>query len=94
MLMHLQKAPNGKDFVYLGYPMHLTPTEFCILDYIAEHRGASADALLTHCYKGKVPKQSNVSVRISAINQKAYTIGGRRLVHLVYGHGYRICDDI
>ena len=93
---HLQKAPGGNDFIYLGYPMHLTPTEFRILDYIAERRGGAVDAetLLEHCYQGKIPDVSNVSVRISAINQKARTIGGRRLLYLVNGRGYKICDDI
>lgn len=76
--------------------MHLTPTEFRILNYIAERQGGAVDAetLLEHCYQGKIPDASNVSVRISAINQKARTIGGRRLLYLVNGRGYKICDDI
>ena len=44
MLRLLFKAPSGKDYIYLGYPMHLTPTEFRILDYIAERQGGAADA--------------------------------------------------
>lgn len=89
-------APNGKDYIYLGYPMHLTPTEFRILHYIAQREGgaADADALLAHCYAGKEPDASNVSVRISAINQKAHKIGGRRLLQHVQGRGYKFCDDI
>lgn len=92
----LFKAPSGKDYIYLGYPMHLTPTEFRILDYIAERQGgaADADALVAHCYSGKSADAANVSVRVSAINQKARTIGGRRLLHLAQGRGYKICDDI
>ena len=90
----LYRAHDGKDFVYLGYRMHLTPTEFRILAYVTEHGTANADVLLAHCYEGSVPDVSNVSVRISAINQKARTIGGRRLLHLVHGRGYRLCDDI
>lgn len=92
----LYKAQSGKDYLYLGYPMHLTPIEFRILDYVVERQGGAVDAqaLLEHCYRGKIPDASNVSVRISAINQKARTIGGRKLLHLVSGRGYKICDDI
>lgn len=92
----LCKASNGKDYIYLGYPMHLTPTEFHILDDIVERQGGASDAetLLKHCYQGRIPDVSNVSVRVSAINQKARTIGGRKLLHLVKGRGYKICDDI
>ena len=91
---HLYPTEDGKDFVYLGYLMHLTPTEARILGYIAQHGTADADALIAHCYAGREPRASNVSVRISAINQKARAIGGRRLLHLVQGRGYRFCDDI
>lgn len=91
---HLYPTQDGKDFIYLGYPMHLTPTEVRILGYIAQHGTADASALLAHCYAGREPSASNVSVRISAINQKARSIGGRKLLHLVAGRGYRLCDDI
>ncbi|MBR2446363.1 MAG: helix-turn-helix domain-containing protein [Clostridia bacterium] len=96
MLRLLFRAPSGKDYIYLGYPMHLTPTEFRILDYIAERQGGAADAdeLAAHCYPGKSADAANVSVRVSTINQKAHTIGGRKLLHLVKGRGYKICDDI
>ena len=93
-MQSLYLAKDGKDFIYLGYPMNLTPTELRILTYVTEHGSADADALLAHCYAGRVPDVSNVSVRISAINQKARAIGGRRLLHVVQGRGYRMCDDI
>jgi len=93
---HLYQAENGKDFILLGYPMHLTPTEFRILSYFSQREGTTvdADALLAHCYHGKQPDVSNVSVRISLINQKAARIGGRRLIRFVRGRGYKFCDDI
>ncbi|MBQ7380335.1 MAG: helix-turn-helix domain-containing protein [Clostridia bacterium] len=93
-MQRLYPTSDGKDFIYLGYPLRLTPTEVRILGYITEHGTADVDALLAHCYAGREPNASNVSVRISSINQKARTIGGRRLLHLVQGRGYRLCDDI
>ncbi len=95
-VQQIYPSSNGRDFIYLGYPMHLTPTEFRILSYIVERQGGAADAkaLLASCYAGKVPDASNVAIRISAINQKARAIGGRRLICFVTGRGYKICDDI
>ena len=93
---HLVIAPDGKDILYLGYPMHLTPTEFRILSYLMQREGGTsdADAILAHCYQSKQPDASNVSVRISLINQKASLIGGRKLILFVRGRGYKFCDDI
>lgn len=93
---NLYVAPNGKDFLYLGYPMHLTPTEFRILHYVVQREGMASDAqsIAEHCYGMREGNAANVSVRISAINQKAWAIGGRKLLRCVQGRGYKFCDDI
>lgn len=87
---------DGKDFVFLGYPMHLTPTENRVLHYLWEMQGSAVKAreLCTRCYGAGGADATNVSVRINGINQKAIRIGGRRLLHHQRGRGYTFCDDV
>lgn len=84
-----------KDFWFLGYRMHLTPTEFRVLQYVLQMEGSAVRAreICSHCYRSGADA-ANVSVRISAINQKAQRIGGRKLLHHARGRGYLFCDDI
>lgn len=84
-----------KDFLFLGYRMQLTPTEFRILQYILQMEGSAVRAreICSHCYEGGADA-ANVSVRVSSINQKAQRIGGRKLLHHARGRGYVFCDDI
>lgn len=79
----LQPDRKGKDYLYLGYPLHLTPKEFDILHALCEQ--GSYDAGET---------AASASVHVCAINKKAQAIGGRRLVCTVRGRGYQFCDDI
>ena len=62
----------------LGYPLRLTPTENKLLTLITERGEASAELLCTLLSEG-VSRQ-NVAVHISAINRKAQSISGRKLV--------------
>ena len=78
---------DGKDFLYLGYPLRLTPTELRIVSALTEHR--SCDALTLDA-----GSEATVSVHVCAINKKAQAIGGRRLICKVKGGSYRFCDDI
>ncbi len=78
---------DGKDFLYLGYPLHLTPTELRIVCALTEHRSCDVPAL-------DAGSAATVSVHVCAINKKAQTIGGRRLICKVKGGSYRLCDDI
>ena len=91
LLLDLQQ----KDYLYLGYPMHLTPTELRIMQRMVEGEGSivRAEALLAHCFDGNATA-ANLSVRICAINQKAQAIGGRRLICAHRGRGYGFCDDV
>lgn len=73
----------GEDYLYLGYPMHLTPTEFDIVHALKEKGTYDAGE-----------SAASASVHVCAINKKAQCIGGRRLIHTVRGRGYRLCDDI
>ncbi len=79
----LQQDSKGKDFLYLGYPLHLTPKELHIVQALVEF--GSFDA---------AEHAASVSVHVCAINKKAQIIGGRRLIRTVRGRGYRLCDDI
>ena len=68
-----------KDGIYLlGYPLRLTPTETKLLTFITERGEASAQLLCSLLNEG-VSRQ-NVAVHISAINRKAQSISGRKLV--------------
>ncbi len=78
---------QGTDFRYLGYRMHLTPTELRILRALTEHAICRADAL-------DAGDAASVSVHVCSINKKAQTIGGRRLICARRGRGYALCDDI
>lgn len=84
-----------KDFWFLGYRMHLTPTEFRILQYIVQMEGSAVRAreICSHCYTDGADA-ANVSVRVNGINQKAQRIGGRKLLHHARGRGYLFCDDV
>ena len=62
----------------LGYPLRLTPTENKLLTLITERGEASAELLCSLLNEG-VSRQ-NVAVHISAINRKAQSISGRKLV--------------
>lgn len=79
----LEIDEQGKDALYLGYPLHLTPTEYNIVRALTEQ--GSYD-----------PGESaaSASVHVCAINKKAQTVGGRRLIRTVRGRGYRLCDDV
>ncbi len=79
--------PLEKDYSYLGYPMHLTPTELRIVRALTENRSCDVMTL-------GVGNAATVSVHVCAINKKAQTIGGRRLICKVKSAGYRLCDDI
>ncbi|MBO5757592.1 MAG: helix-turn-helix domain-containing protein [Clostridia bacterium] len=73
----------GKDYLYLGYPLHLTPAEFEIL-----HALTNKDAFVA---KENAP---SVAVHVCAINKRARMIGGRRLICLARGTGYVLDKDI
>ena len=78
---------DGKDFLYWGYPMHLTFTELRIMRALTEYRSCEVSAL-------GAGSAATVSVHVCAINKKAHAIGGRRLICKVKGGSYRLCDDI
>lgn len=79
----LQPDEKGKDYLLLGYPLHLTATEYGILSALCEQGNYNA-----------AKNAASVSVHVCAINKKAQTVGGRRLIRTVRGRGYYLCDDI
>lgn len=86
-MQRLEIDEQGTDCCYLGYSMHLTPTELRIVRALCEHAVCRADAL-------DASDAASVSVHVCSINKKAQTIGGRRLICARRGRGYALCDDI
>ena len=86
-MQHLVIDEQGSDFLYLGYRMHLTPTELRIVRALCEHASCRADAL-------DAGGAASASVHVCSINKKAQAIGGRRLICARRGRGYTLCDDI
>jgi len=65
--------------IFLGYELHLTPSEKQILSAVAEG-GATSSELLARIAHLRRVGLSNVVAHISAINKKAKEIGSRRLI--------------
>ena len=65
--------------IFLGYELHLTPSEKQILSIVAEG-GATSSELLARITRLRRVGLSNVAAHISAINKKAKEIGSRRLI--------------
>lgn len=61
-----------RDFLFLGYPLRLSATEAKLLHRLLEE----GKILREECEETK----NSLSVRICAINKKAYRISGRRLI--------------
>ena len=83
----LQQSGDGKDYLYLGYPLRLTPAELQIVRTLADGGRCDVASL-------GAGSAATVSVHVCAINKKAQIIGGRRLIKTERGRGYRLCDDI
>ena len=64
----------------LGYPLHLSPTEFAVLSLIIKSAPISAKEISELL---KISRKS-VPVHVHTINKKAYEISARRLVDSSY----------
>ncbi len=79
---HLRIYPDG---VYLiGYRMPLCPSELRVLtillkNTVARNQGMTSREILAQFSENDI-RLSNITVHICAINKKAVSIGGRRLV--------------
>lgn len=72
-----------------GLPLHLTPQEFRILQYLMHHPGriVSRGQIIDHVYDQRVEQDSNVvDVLLGRIRRKLPA----RLIHTVRGRGYRL----
>ena len=77
--MNVNYLSITKDEAYLiGYKLKLSPTERAILLEIAEKGSASIDELLPLLSGGV--SRGNIAVHINAINKKANSVSGRKLV--------------
>lgn len=85
----------GKDVIYLGYVLKLTPTERAILGFLVSEKdsGVPTKEIAEACGDPHM-KESTVSRHISSINSKAKTIGGRTIIFSPSDHCYRILKYI
>ncbi len=77
---------------YMGYPLHLTPQEHCLLRclfYRAPHITSAAD-LAELCFPERPLPLSTVISLISRINRRAHMISPLPLVENIRGKGYRL----
>ena len=92
--LYITEDPN--DTRYLGYPLHLSESEHRLLlclTYLAP-RVAAADELQKLCDPQAIHSAKSLTVRISAINQKAKTIHPRTLVRNIFKRGYVLNPEI
>ena len=69
---------TSKEAYLIGYKLKLSPTERAILLEIAQNAGAAIDELMPLLSDGV--SRGNIAVHINAINKKAFSVSGRRLV--------------
>jgi len=92
----LSMGVEANSTVYMGYPLHLTPTEHTLLRclfYRSPHL-TCADELLTLCFPDGKQGKANLAVHIANINRKASLIYPTPLIVNVYGKGYRLRDGL
>ena len=76
-----------------GEPLHLTPSEYAIFEYLALRSGRvfSKHHLLDRLYRSDAEVSSNViEVLISGLRKKIHRPGERPIVETRRGHGYLI----
>jgi two-component system response regulator PhoP len=76
-----------------GQPLHLTPMEYRVLEYLFLRVGkvVSKTELLEHLYDFNWEKFSNVlEVFVSGLRRKIDGPGDRKLIHTMRGHGYSL----
>jgi DNA-binding response OmpR family regulator len=68
--------------LFLGYELKLTAAQRSVLRYLVlnSDRQVSCEELLEICLGDAHKKRTSVSKLVSAINAKAYDIGGRRMI--------------
>lgn len=77
MQIRFLEIDEKKSFLF-GFPLKLTPTERRILLEIAKRDSACADDLISLLPSNV--SRGNIAVHISAINKKAHSISGRKLI--------------
>lgn len=76
-----------------GEPLHLTPKEFGVFEYLITRPGhvVSAEELLEHVWDENAdPFTQTVRVTVGTLRRKLGTAGGRPLIETVVGRGYRL----
>lgn len=76
--------------------IQLAPREYCLLEYLAIHKGEAVDRLklLHHVWGEEIDPLSNtVDVHIRYLRRKIDDKFSKKLIKTVKGKGYMICED-
>ncbi len=79
-----------------GTPVHLTPREYALLEYLALRAGqvVTRQELWEHVYDFHASPESNVvDVYIGYLRRKLEKPGWPRLIHTRRGHGYMLAES-
>ncbi len=78
LFKHLFVGESGKDVIFLGYRLNLTPAEYKIITILAEKGRVGTDEFCRAFEKSLT--KGNVAVHICSINKKAAGISARKLI--------------
>ncbi len=83
---------SGKEVIYLGYELKLTPTERAILAFLVSQsdRDVASEEIAGACLGDIHTRGATLAKHISAINAKAKKIGGRMIIYSPADHYYKI----
>lgn len=83
---------SGKEVIYLGYELKLTPTERAILALLVSQsdREVASEEIASACMGDVHSHAATLSKHVSAINAKAKRIGGRMIIYSPTDHYYKI----
>ncbi|HRC88280.1 MAG TPA: response regulator transcription factor, partial [Thermoanaerobaculia bacterium] len=79
-----------------GEPLHLTPKEFGVLEYLLMHRDhvVRRSELLEHVWEDGLEESSNtLEVIVSRLRKKLDGTASGRLIHTVSGVGYLLSSE-
>ncbi len=89
----LQVNPSTYSVTYGGYPLHVTPKEYALLEVFLRNnqRVYSRSALLDQLWTYEdAPNEDTVKAHIKGLRQRLKAVGAPDLIETVYGLGYRL----
>jgi DNA-binding response OmpR family regulator len=92
----LELDPGAHEVTRAGHPIHLTRTEFNLLEYLMRRRGqvVPRDALIEAVWGyGRSIESNTLDAFIRLLRSKIEQDSGRRFIHTVRGVGYVARED-